>query len=162
MPKLLISRRSRVLAGAFALSLFCIHAPLLAQTAAPTTELATTAPHPDLPNAPSETLYIPDLENSTSTSLQPPQQQTPAPPSLGDLGLTPAETEGNAKQQAIFDRRTYMLKMHQRLGLITVIPVAAACISAIGAPPEHGQYGNTTSRDIHVALGGVAVCHVRA
>jgi hypothetical protein len=50
-----------------------------------------------------------------------------------------------------------MLKVHQRLGLITVIPVAAACISSIGAPPEHGNYGNTTSRDIHVALGATAV-----
>jgi hypothetical protein len=122
---------------------------------------ATTAP-PDLPNAPSETLtfqskFDPDLGSSSSTSLQPPSPQAPAPPSLGDLGLTPAETEGNAQQQAILDRRTHMLKVHQRLGLITVIPVAAACISAIGAPPEHGQYGNTTSRDIHVALGGTAI-----
>jgi hypothetical protein len=94
-----------------------------------------------------------------SSSLQPPAQNPPSTtgPSLGDLGLTPGETEGSAAQQAILDRRTHMLKVHQRLGLITVIPVAAACISAVGAPPEHGQYGNTTSRDIHVALGGTAV-----
>ena len=76
---------------------------------------------------------------------------------MGDLGLTPAETEGSAQRQALLDRRTHMLKVHQRLGLITVIPVAAACISAAGAPPEHGNYGNTTSRDVHVALGAAAV-----
>ena len=102
---------------------------------------------------------LPDAPQAQSTS-QPPSQNPPATsgaPSLSDLGLTPAETEGSAKQQALYDRRTYMLKMHQRMGLITVIPVAAACISAIGAPPEHGQYGNTTSRDVHVAIGGVAI-----
>jgi len=100
-------------------------------------------------------------ETSLSSSLlQPPAQNPPPPsagPSLGDLGLTPADTEGSAQRQALFDRRTHMLKVHQRLGLITVIPVAAACISAVGAPPEHGQYGNTASRDIHVSLGAAAV-----
>jgi hypothetical protein len=50
-----------------------------------------------------------------------------------------------------------MLKIHQRLGLITVIPVAAACISSAGAPPDRNNPGSTTSRDVHVALGGVAV-----
>jgi hypothetical protein len=121
----------------------------------------------DLPDAPqpaeiAESMPDPTdslLASSSSSALQPPNQTTPPStgPSLGDLGLTPAETEGSAQRQAIFDRRTHMLKVHQRLGLITVIPVAAACISSIGAPPEHGQYGNTTSRDIHVALGGTAI-----
>lgn len=95
-----------------------------------------------------------------SSSIQPPAQNTPPTnggPSLGDLGLTSAETEGSAQQQALMDRRTHMLKVHQRLGLITVLPVAAACISSVGAPPEHGNYGNTTSRDIHVGLGAAAV-----
>jgi hypothetical protein len=55
------------------------------------------------------------------------------------------------------DRRTHMLKVHQRLGLITVIPVAAACISAAGAPPKHGDFSNTADRDLHVALGATAV-----
>jgi hypothetical protein len=96
---------------------------------------------------------------SVSYSLQPPAQNPPpnSGPSLGDLGLTPADTEGSAARQALFDRRTHMLKLHQRFGLITVIPVAAACISSIGAPPEHGNYSNTADRDLHVALGGAAV-----
>jgi hypothetical protein len=86
------------------------------------------------------------------------QNQPPSNgPSLSDLGLTAADTEGSAARQALMDRRTHMLKIHQRLGLITVIPVAAACISAAGAPPEKGNYSDTTSRDIHVALGATAV-----
>ena len=142
MAMLHLSRRTRLMVGAIVFSIFWSHAPLLGQTLAPPAEDAASL---DLPDAPS------------ATRDQPPQPQTPTPPSLGDLGLTPAEIEANPQRQALLDRHTHMLKIHQRLGLITVIPVAAACISAIGAPPEHGQYGNTTSRDIHVALGGTAV-----
>ena len=96
-------------------------------------------------------------QNTSPQSSSQNPRTPPTAPSLSDLGLTPADTEGDAKRQALFDKRTHMLKVHQRLGLITVIPVAAACISSIGAPPEHGNYGNTTSRDIHVGLGGAAV-----
>jgi hypothetical protein len=78
-------------------------------------------------------------------------------PTLGDLGLTPADIEGNAARQALFDRRTHMLKVHQKLGLITVLPVAAACLSSVGAPADKGNYSNTATRDLHVALGSVAV-----
>jgi hypothetical protein len=130
------------------------HCPLLSQTIA-ASALNTDSLHlPDAPSAfhrddTSSESYSADATSNAEASLQ--------PPSLGDLGLTPAETEGSAERQALFDRRTHMLKVHQRLGLITVIPVAAACISSIGAPPEHGQYGNTTSRDIHVGLGAAAV-----
>jgi len=84
-------------------------------------------------------------------------QTTPGAPSLGDLGLTPEQTHGDTQQQALLDKRTKMLKIHQRLGLITIIPVAAACISSAGAPPQRNNPGSTTSRDVHVALGGVAV-----
>jgi len=138
------------------LVLLFAYQPLSAQST-PSTDLASTA----LPNAPVPTGGSDALDLSTAVLLQQqPPAQNPAPgagPSLGDLGLTPAETDGNAKQQALLDRRTHMLKLHQRWGLITVIPVAAACISSIGAPPEHGNYGNTASRDIHVGLGAAAV-----
>jgi len=96
--------------------------------------------------------------SSGSSLLTHAQNQPPSNgPSLSDLGLSPADTEGSAARQALMDRRTHMLKIHQRLGLITVIPVAAACISSAGAPPEKGNYSDTTSRDIHVALGATAV-----
>jgi hypothetical protein len=111
-----------------------------------------------LPDAPVPAQSAPALIERSAQQSQPEVQSQPETgPSLGDLGLSAADTEGDAKRQALLDRRTHMLKVHQRLGLITVLPVAAACISAAGAPPEHGQYGNTTSRDIHVALGGTAV-----
>lgn len=129
--------------------------PLLAQqSAAGNTEA-------DLPDAPSTVLALTANESpglSQSSSSTPPETAPPpSAPSLGDLGLTPEQTHGDTREQALLDRRTHMLKIHQRLGLLTVIPVAAACISSIGAPPDHGQYGNTTSRDIHVGLGGLAV-----
>lgn len=140
--------------------------PLAAQTEIPqSTELAANSAVAALPDAPiptTDAASAPDHFEpiKISSSLQPPAQTAPPSntgPSLGDLGLTPAETEGSAARQALMDKRTHMLKVHQRLGLITVIPVAAACISSVGAPPEHGNYGNTTSRDIHVGLGSAAV-----
>jgi hypothetical protein len=167
IPGLLRVGRGRFLSVAICLIALSMTAnPLAAQTAnSQASELATNSESLTLPDAP-----VPVAAPGSNTdrdepllfgsSLQPPTQNPTPPnagPSLGDLGLTPADTEGSAARQAIFDRRTHMLKVHQRLGLITVIPVAAACISAIGAPPQHGNYSNTTSRDIHVALGGVAV-----
>jgi hypothetical protein len=159
MLKYIPVSRIRILIISFSLTaLFIKPIPLAAQQ-------ATQTEAGQLPDAPQPTLAASAtgpgaliLESSSLAELQLPAQNSPPfnGPSLGDLGLTPAETEGSAQRQAIFDRRTHMLKIHQRLGLITVIPVAAACVSSIGAPPEHGQYGNTTSRDIHVALGGTA------
>jgi len=113
---------------------------------------------PDAPH-PAESALDRGAPFSASSSLQVYARNQPpsAGPSLSDLGLTPTDTEGNAARQALMDRRTHMLKIHQRLGLITVIPVAAACISSVGAPPEKGNYSDTTSRDIHIALGATAV-----
>ena len=166
-PGLLRSSRGRCWTIAMCLIACSLSArALAAQTEnAQPTELAANSDANALPDAPiptADAAPAPDKFEpiKISSSLQPPTQTTPPSntgPSLGDLGLTPAETEGSAERQALMDRRTHMLKVHQRLGLITVIPVAAACISSVGAPPEHGNYGNTTSRDIHVGLGGAAV-----
>lgn len=74
-------------------------------------------------------------------------------PSLGDLGFPAAETQGNAKQQALLDKRTHMLKIHQRMGLITTIPLIAAIFSSAGAG---GKSTSSTGRDLHLALGAAA------
>jgi hypothetical protein len=126
----------------------------------------------ELPDAPMPAVLISNAsagETGDSSSVQDKQQQEKTTPgeqtpqtapgtlTLGDLGLTPEQIAGNKQRQELLDKRTEMLKIHQRLGLITVIPVAAACISSVGAPPGHGNSGNTTSRDVHVAIGGVAV-----
>ena len=56
-----------------------------------------------------------------------------ATPSLGDLGFTPDQIKGNAQDQARLDRRSHMLKTHQRLGLITLAPLVATLIASNGA-----------------------------
>lgn len=162
IPGLLRTSRGRCLSlSMFLIALSVISTPLTAQTAnARAPELVANLPDAPVPVAATTSAVDGGEPLLYSSSLQPPAQNPPAPgagPSLGDLGLTPADTEGSAARQALMDKRTHMLKLHQRLGLITVIPVAAACISAAGAPPEHGNYSNTTSRDIHVALGATAV-----
>jgi hypothetical protein len=43
--------------------------------------------------------------------------------------LTPEQTKPNAKLQAMLDKRTHKLKIHQRLGIITTSPMAAALIT---------------------------------
>lgn len=174
--------RIRALIGTVALLIILpgIPTPLDAQAieqkaAAPAADSVST--FAALPNAPlPASLQGSDSTTSTSDSTsvqdtpqnkqqqdkqQKPAQQNPqtpsSAPSLADLGLTPQQTQGSEKQQALLDKRTAMLKIHQRLGLITIIPVAAACISSAGAPPDRNHPGSTTSRDVHVALGGVAV-----
>jgi len=43
--------------------------------------------------------------------------------SLGDLGFAPNQTQGSAQDQAKLDKRSHMLKIHQRLGLIDTAPL---------------------------------------
>jgi hypothetical protein len=73
-------------------------------------------------------------------------------PSLADLGLSPEQTQGNPQEQALLDKRTHMLKIHQRMGLITTVPLIATVIASLGAG---GKDTSTASRDLHTALGGV-------
>jgi len=74
------------------------------------------------------------------------------PPSLGDLGFPPEQTQGNAQAQARLDKRTHMLKIHQRLGLITTIPLVATVITGSLAG---GKETSSSGRDMHAALGSV-------
>jgi Carboxypeptidase regulatory-like domain len=73
-------------------------------------------------------------------------------PSLSDLGLSPEQTQGNAREQALLDKRTHMLKIHQRMGLITTIPLIATVVTSLNAG---GKSEGTASRDLHVALGSL-------
>ncbi len=76
-------------------------------------------------------------------------------PSLSDLGFTPAQTQGNPQEQALLDKRSHMLKVHQRLGLITTVPLAATIITSLNAKGRHGTPGNPAGRNVHAALGAV-------
>ena len=85
---------------------------------------------------------------------------SPSSPSLSDLGFTPQQTQANAQLQARLQKRTEMLKIHQRLGLITTIPMVAAVITGPMAKAK-GKNGQTiteptqTNLDVHAALGGL-------
>src|ERR1700688_2295905 len=101
------------------------------------------------------------VASEPNTPERTPAQQEPLPnapssgataPSLSDLGLTPEQTQGNAREQALLDKRTHMLKIHQRMGLITTIPLVATVILGPGAG---GKSTSTASRNLHVALGAV-------
>ena len=73
-------------------------------------------------------------------------------PSLGDLGFTPDQLKGNAQDQARLDKRSHMLKIHQRLGLITLAPLVATLITSSQAA---GRQSTASGRELHAALGGV-------
>jgi Carboxypeptidase regulatory-like domain len=85
---------------------------------------------------------------------------TSASPSLQDLGFSTEQTNANPQLQAILQKRTDMLKMHQRLGLITTIPMTAAVITGPYAKAK-GKNGETIKEptqanlDAHAALGGL-------
>jgi Carboxypeptidase regulatory-like domain len=72
--------------------------------------------------------------------------------SLGDLGFSPSQTQGNAQDQARLDKRSHMLKIHQRLGLIDTVPLVATVISGTFAG---GKSTSTADRYAHLALGSV-------
>ncbi len=72
--------------------------------------------------------------------------------SVGDLGFEKADTQGSAKEQARLDKRTEMLKIHQRLGLVTAVPLLATVVSGSFAG---GRSVSSTNRDLHAALGSV-------
>jgi hypothetical protein len=87
------------------------------------------------------------------------QQQTKPPssnvPSLQDLGFSPAVTRGSAKEQALLNKRSHMLQIHQKLGLLTTIPLVATVFTGPGAKGHHGQPGSATGRDVHAGLGAL-------
>jgi hypothetical protein len=91
--------------------------------------------------APTQEENLPNAPSSSTTA-----------PSLSDLGLSPAQTRGNPQEQALLDKRTHMLKIHQRMGLITTIPLVATVILGPGAG---GKSEGTAARDLHVALGSL-------
>lgn len=70
--------------------------------------------------------------------------------SLQSLGFPSAATTGNPAEQARLDKRSHMLRVHQKLGLITTIPMAAALLTGNLAG---GHKTSSAGRDLHVALG---------
>jgi hypothetical protein len=108
----------------------------------------------DLPSAPE-----PNDQVAASTSQN--QQTKPGTaPSLDDLGFTPQQTQSNAQMQALLEKRTHMLKVHQTLGLITAVPMIATLITGpeAKATGKNGQpimEPTAGTLDFHIALGGL-------
>jgi hypothetical protein len=105
---------------------------------------------------------VPKSETGLPNAPQQPQgaPSNPNAPSLSDLGFTPQQTQANTKLQATLAKRTEMLKIHQRLGLITTIPMAAAVFTGplAKAKGRNGQIitePTDANLDFHAALGGL-------
>jgi hypothetical protein len=99
---------------------------------------------------PSDLLLLAQAQGSTQKQTQPPAGNSKAP-DLGDL-FPSDQAQGNAQDQARLDRRSHMLKMHQRYGLITLgAMVATVAVSGLAA----GRNNTAMGRDIHSALGSV-------
>lgn len=86
-------------------------------------------------------------------NLPNPPSSSKTEPSLSDLGFSQEQVEGNAKEQALLDKRTRMLKIHQKLGLITTAPLIATVVTSIGAG---GKKTSTSERTAHMVLGAVS------
>jgi hypothetical protein len=98
------------------------------------------------------------LQNAASTvnvSLQPAAPATA--PSLKDLGFPLTDVQGTAEDQARLDRRSHMLQIHQRLGLITLAPLVATLVTSGGAKGGRNSTASSsaTGRELHAALGAV-------
>jgi hypothetical protein len=101
------------------------------------------APSNNLPDAPSSTQTETKPENQTGNKTE---------PSLGDLGFPTEQTQPDPKMQALLDKRTRMLKIHQRMGLITTIPLLATLFTSVNAG---GKNTSNTDRNVHLILGAV-------
>ena len=73
--------------------------------------------------------------------------------SLGDLGFTAADTQGTAGAQARLDKRSHMLRVHQRLALIAAAPLFASVVTGTFAV---SKATSSTDRYTHLALGSAA------
>jgi hypothetical protein len=135
--------------------------PDTAEVAASGNTLVPSLEDLGLPAAP-----VPNNAQDQSTPADQTQgatQKTPPAnnaPSLGDLGFPATQTQGSAQAQALLNKRTHMLKVHQTLGLITAVPMVAALITGPQAKAK-GKNGQTimeptpANLDFHIALGGL-------
>lgn len=108
----------------------------------------------DTESADEESAYIGEILLAQAQGNPPapakPPATNPSEPTLGDLGFPTAQTQGSAQDQARLDKRSHMLKIHQRLGLITTIPLALTLFTGSLAG---GKSTSSTNRELHAALG---------
>jgi hypothetical protein len=102
--------------------------------------------------SPWSSVFAPDEAQGDPQDQTKPPATNPGAPTLEDLGLSPDQTRGSAQDQARLDKRSHMLKIHQRLGLITTLPLLATVLTGSFAG---GKTTSSSSRDLHAALGSV-------
>lgn len=93
------------------------------------------------PPAPAVQENLPDAPSSSKTE-----------PSLSDLGFSPEQTQANPKEQALLDKRTHFLKIHQRMGLITAIPLITTLALSVNAG---GKSTSNADRTAHLVMGAI-------
>ncbi len=135
-----------------AVLVFFLACPVLifAQSSAPASQQSTGQQRPQTQPEPAPS----NLPNAPAPAQSPAQH-----PSLSDLGFSTEQTQANPKLQAELNKRTEMLKIHQRLGIITLAPMAATLITGpmAKAKGKNGQVIREPSNanlDFHAALGG--------
>ncbi|HUX09698.1 MAG TPA: carboxypeptidase-like regulatory domain-containing protein [Terriglobia bacterium] len=74
-------------------------------------------------------------------------------PSLQSLGFPSSATQGSAREQALLNKRSHMLQIHQKLGMLTAIPMVAMLFTGPGAKGHHGLPGSASGRNLHMGLG---------
>lgn len=92
-----------------------------------------------------------DQQSMPPAQLPNAPSSTKTEPSLSDLGFPTTQTQSNPQEQARLDRRSRMLKIHQKMGLITAVPLVATVFAGAGAG---GRSTSSSTRDLHAALGG--------
>jgi hypothetical protein len=134
-----------------ALAVFLIGINPIARAQSPQENVAWSSSS-DLPSAPEP--------QQQQQPAQTQQNQPPQQPSLGDLGFSTQQTKPDPKLQAMLDRRTHMLKVHQKIALFTIIPMAATLITGPmaktrGREGEPIKLPTDANLDTHIALGGL-------
>lgn len=120
-----------------------------------------SAPEPQAGQSPSIGSGATDQPSQAKPDQAKPGQTKPDDSlSLGDLGFSAAQTQGSAQQQALLNKRTHMLKVHQTLGLITAVPMLATLITgpqakAMGKNGQPITEPTSANLDVHIALGGL-------
>ncbi len=145
---MLLPSRGPAFAFALMFPVFCAAAPAQVATVASRSPILASRDSA-LPSAPEPQTSSPEPSQG--------KPQQPGAPSLEDLGLRPDQARADLDAQHRLDRRSHDLKVHQTLGLITLAPIAAACLTSALAPPDPRGNNNEIGRDIHVSLGGLSV-----
>lgn len=73
--------------------------------------------------------------------------------SLKSLGFSSGAIRGSAREQALLNKRSHMLQIHQKLGMLTAIPMVGMLITGPYAKGHHGMPGSVSGREIHMGLG---------